>query len=715
MALTEKLELLISADPSQGISAFKDFADKTDKALSSVESRIAKFGSTAMKIGAAGMGVGGFLTAMASDDIEASNQLKAAISGVGQSIEDYQDRIDSAAEAQVKFGYTDDQVNTALRHLVVSYGDTGKALDEMQLVADLAAFKHISLADAAAQVAKAHGGAGRLFKEFGVEVEENRKGAKDYDAALQQVATRLSGQAAASADTFGGRLRELRAEVSNMVSQFGQEYGPAILGVSTVLSGVGAVVQPLASGFGRLRESHRNAANAARELAEAQAANFSNSRSSVESLYAQEKGASKLTKTLGAAGLVGSVVAVGFAVGEFGSSLNDLNGTMDETAATAARLGDQELRSLFDTLMALSDSNAFGDMAQGVIDRLKDMGAEGVGVLQRLSDMYHAAGIDASQIDAAIAAAKGNQDNLNASTEKGKETLGQTADKANAFKEALLGAKHHSQDVAHWFEAIADNAERSNEAALKLAPADIRVQQGQLNVEQSKRDIELAENKVKWLKAAKAPAEDIADAERDLSGAQLHAQQTALDLAEAQTELAKTQAEANRGTLEGKDYNDKFVTSLQGIAEQYDGPIAEALRGFIWNAALATNAQKALNEAQNAMFPAYQATIAGTSGIAAAYDMQQNSRSWWQPPRRAAGGSVMANQWYQVNENQQEFFRPWVDGYVIPSASQAASSASVSPMQSVDRTEITIVHPDAFGAADETARALNRRRILEGV
>src|SRR4051794_35416135 len=104
------------------------FTKEVDKGLTSTESKFKQFASTTSNIGVGGLGVGGLLTQMASGDIEAANQLKAAVGQVGQSYDEFEGRIDATAKAQVRFGHTDEEVTGALTTLTLAYNDTGKAL-----------------------------------------------------------------------------------------------------------------------------------------------------------------------------------------------------------------------------------------------------------------------------------------------------------------------------------------------------------------------------------------------------------------------------------------------------------------------------------------------------------------------------------------------------------------------------------------------------------
>ncbi len=372
MAFTETLEMLIRADPSQGIQALDRFSTKAEETVSKSTSQFAKLSASALKIGAAGVGIGGFLTQMASGDIEAANQLQAAIGQTGHTIDEYRERIDAAVSSQVRFGHTDEEVKNALTTLTLSYNDTGKALDEMQLTADLAARKHISLGEAATIVAKAHGGAGRVFKEFGITVGENADGTKNYDGALSDLAEKLKGQAAASADTFGGRLKALGAEAENLISDFGQKFGPAILGVSTGLtalgaigSGVSAIMRALGIGVEATTAAtaENTVANTANAVSKELVVGSTEHLAAVEAAFVIEQEAATASTlafvsvaTLG----IGAILAIGAATGQFGSTLDDVTPNLDNyKKALGAALDAGAVRPFESVVKSVSD--ALGD------------------------------------------------------------------------------------------------------------------------------------------------------------------------------------------------------------------------------------------------------------------------------------------------------------------------------------------------------------------
>lgn len=200
----------------------------------------------AKKLGVAGsvaLGAGVAMQQMASGDVEAHNALVTAVENSGKSYDDFAEQVDGAIASSTKFGHTDGDVQAALAKLTDATHDPAKALNDLALVQDLAAAKGISLGEAAVLVGKAHNGSAKVFKEFGVEVKKTADGTADYDGALGDLAETLHGRAAASADSFGGKVREMRADLSNAASGFAEEYGPAVTVAGGLLTGLAAVLE----------------------------------------------------------------------------------------------------------------------------------------------------------------------------------------------------------------------------------------------------------------------------------------------------------------------------------------------------------------------------------------------------------------------------------------------------------------------------------------
>lgn len=205
-----------------------------------------KADTNAKKIGAVGgvaLATGLALQQMASGDVEAQNKLENAISNTGKAYDDYADRVDGAVESSVRFGVTDGEVKDALTRLTDATKDPAKALDDLAMAQDLAAAKGVSLSDAATMIGKAHNGSAKVFKEFGIEVGKNADGTADYEGALGNLADTLKGRAEANADSFGGKMREIRAWTDNAASSLAEQYGPAITTAGAALTGLAAITE----------------------------------------------------------------------------------------------------------------------------------------------------------------------------------------------------------------------------------------------------------------------------------------------------------------------------------------------------------------------------------------------------------------------------------------------------------------------------------------
>ena len=205
-----------------------------------------KADTSAKKLGAVGgvaLATGLALQQMASGDVEAQNKLENAVTNTGKAYDDYADRVSGAVESSVRFGVTDGEVKDALTRLTDATKDPAKALDDLAMAQDLAAAKGVSLSDAATMIGKAHNGSAKVFKEFGIEVGKNADGTADYEGALGNLADTLKGRAEANADSFGGKMREIRAWTDNTASSLAEQYGPAITMAGAALTGLAAITE----------------------------------------------------------------------------------------------------------------------------------------------------------------------------------------------------------------------------------------------------------------------------------------------------------------------------------------------------------------------------------------------------------------------------------------------------------------------------------------
>jgi len=148
--------------------------------------------------GAAFSALGGVLTTEGIKGTEATVKLDTAIKNAGGSMEDFEPKIHHVAGAMADFGHSQADTETALARLTDATGDPAKALEQMGLVADIAARKHISLADAADLVGKVDVGKGaKALTQFGVVAEKSEDQVKLLSAATKAHESAVEGQSKA--------------------------------------------------------------------------------------------------------------------------------------------------------------------------------------------------------------------------------------------------------------------------------------------------------------------------------------------------------------------------------------------------------------------------------------------------------------------------------------------------------------------------------------
>ena len=255
--------------------------------------RFASFGKAAL-LGLAGVAVAvGTVSLEMADRYEKSHaRLEAAMKGAGTSFEAYRPQIEKTQKQMEKFGYTNADTQAALAQFTVSLKDPAKGLAEMGLAADLAKFKNIPLADSALVVAKAMEGQLRPLKALGIDLPvaaagalrlekahaalaaaqdkvnallEKYPGAVNaankhhamYEAATAKVTAaqaklkdtmgetavvlkalheRLGGQAAAAAETFGGKVLAMKTQADDFAKNLGLMLIPILEKLMTVIT-----------------------------------------------------------------------------------------------------------------------------------------------------------------------------------------------------------------------------------------------------------------------------------------------------------------------------------------------------------------------------------------------------------------------------------------------------------------------------------------------
>jgi hypothetical protein len=238
----------------------------------------------------------GFVAKLGMEHQHAAVMIQTAVQNTGRSWDAYKPKVEAAVKTQEHFGHNASDTQTALARLTTGLGSPDKALQGLSAAANLAALKHISLTDASIQLVKASGGSTRALRELGINTADlaptAEKAQKAYEKAKEKVnqladsslksksaqeaykkaveelkvahdnlsrsgdrwsqivhlvQQKTHGLAENESKTLGGRLAELKAHVEDVAGSFGQKYGPALLGIGSVMSTVGPVFLGLGS------------------------------------------------------------------------------------------------------------------------------------------------------------------------------------------------------------------------------------------------------------------------------------------------------------------------------------------------------------------------------------------------------------------------------------------------------------------------------------
>lgn len=172
------------------LGPFGESLEKIEGMFDQVGEHGKALGKTLMGVGAAGVGVGGILTAAAGPDQAASQQLQQAIENVGGSFDDYKDRIEETVKQNEKFGTTANVTQDAIRILTQGTGDAGKALDLMGEASNLAAAKHEDLSAAANDLVKVYEGKGtKVLTQFGLATADTKTATAALTSATKESQT----------------------------------------------------------------------------------------------------------------------------------------------------------------------------------------------------------------------------------------------------------------------------------------------------------------------------------------------------------------------------------------------------------------------------------------------------------------------------------------------------------------------------------------------
>lgn len=190
-------------------------AEGIDKAWKSMATKVAGYLSAAFLVDKI-VAIGKESVKQASDSDAAWKDLKGTIDNVGGSFDALEIKLRATADAfQDATIHDDDAFAKELSHIISLTGDVSASLNNMGLVADVAAkFFGGDLASAGTLVAKVMNGNIAALQRMGIHVKDAQQG-------LEVLAQRSFGAAAAEASTFDGQLKQMDNTWNDILKDLG--------------------------------------------------------------------------------------------------------------------------------------------------------------------------------------------------------------------------------------------------------------------------------------------------------------------------------------------------------------------------------------------------------------------------------------------------------------------------------------------------------------
>jgi hypothetical protein len=180
-----------------------------------------------------------------TDAQAATAKLATAMNNAKQNTEANRAVIEKTSHAMASLGFETADTEQAYGNLVTSTGSVAEATKLMSMAADLARYKHESLATAATTLARGTQGSVKAFKELGITLDTTLPKNEAIAKAFDQLNAKIGGQASAYADTFSGKLEIMKAKLNDLTVSVGSALLPVLSNLMSIVMSVGAEIGKL--------------------------------------------------------------------------------------------------------------------------------------------------------------------------------------------------------------------------------------------------------------------------------------------------------------------------------------------------------------------------------------------------------------------------------------------------------------------------------------
>ena len=173
-------------------------------------------------------------------DLQTSQtRLQVAVKNSGVSFAAAKPVIDKHAEAMTKLGFTTQDTYEALGTMTTATRSPQMALNALATTADLARYKHISLAQASTLVSRAALGQARGLADLGLAINKTIPKGASFAQIMALIEARTRNAATAFAQTSAGQLQVLQARFKALTEDLGTQLLPAFNKILAWIDGPG--------------------------------------------------------------------------------------------------------------------------------------------------------------------------------------------------------------------------------------------------------------------------------------------------------------------------------------------------------------------------------------------------------------------------------------------------------------------------------------------
>lgn len=237
MTVARTIQILITGNADQAVREIEKLTGAVEASSRTMHDRVSAVGGMALIGLSAGLVAVGAASVKLADDFETSHvRLTTALKNVGIEFNKVDPAIQATNDKMERLGFTNAQTEDAMSRAVVATRNVTTAQKEVAVAADLARARHMDLNSALQLVIRAGGGTYTSLLRLGIVTKEQASSFKDGAEAVDFLGQKFQGQASKYADTFGGKIEVLKAQLTDLGVKIGNVLIPIIEDLAGAIS-----------------------------------------------------------------------------------------------------------------------------------------------------------------------------------------------------------------------------------------------------------------------------------------------------------------------------------------------------------------------------------------------------------------------------------------------------------------------------------------------